>query len=64
MNTPTFNPGYYFLHVSGQIIWCPFKVVEDYGIEEYFDSPVVVHWGVVHTQEEYNNLITFFKQHS
>jgi hypothetical protein len=62
LNTQTFEPGYYYLHTNGQIILKSFYVVDCVGPSEYFDSPFVVTWGKAKTQEEYNALITKFKE--
>lgn len=62
MNTPIFEPGYYYLHTNGQIILKPFYVVDSVGPSDYFDSPFVVSWGKAQTQEEYNELITRLKE--
>jgi hypothetical protein len=43
-------------------MWKPFIVIESVGEAEYFDSPFVVSWGKVKTQEEYDLLITKLKE--
>lgn len=59
---PEFKPGYYYLHVNGRIIWKPKIVVET--DETYFDSPLVVKYWEVNTEQEYQNMVVEAKKMS
>jgi len=49
------KPGYYYLHTNGQIIWKPFIVVES--DPEYFNSPYVVKYWKVKSEEDYIKMV-------
>jgi len=55
-----FKPGYYYLHINGQIIWKPKIVVEmDFG---YFNSPMVVKYWKVENESDFNKIKIEAKQ--
>lgn len=51
-----YKPGYYYLHVNGQIIWRRDIIVES--DPQYFDSPLVVKYWKVTNESEYKKMIT------
>ena len=53
--TPGFKIGYYYLHVNSSIIYESSIVVKN--PEEYFDSPFVVKYWPVSTEEEYAQMV-------
>ncbi len=49
--------GYYYLHTNGTIIFKSMLVVDETNEVEYFDSPFVVKYWHIKTEEECNKML-------
>jgi hypothetical protein len=52
MTKKDFLPGYYYLHSSGGIVFKPRVVMTNIEATEYFDSPFVVKYWIIETEEK------------
>ena len=53
--------GYYYLHTNGNVIYKSMVVVNKYTEVEYFDSPFVVKYWHIKTEEEFAIMIDELK---
>jgi len=57
MSDKEFLPGYYYLHSGGGMVWKPIAVMTNTTASEYFDSPFVVKYWLIKTEEEYEKMM-------
>lgn len=52
-----FLPGYYYLHKNGGMVFKPKIVMLNDSVSEYFNSPFVVKYWTIETEEEYEKMM-------
>jgi hypothetical protein len=57
MTEKEFLPGYYYLHRNGGMVFKPKVVMTNIEKSEYFDSPFVVKFWYIETEEEYEKMM-------
>jgi len=62
MSNEDFLPGYYYLHSGGGIVYKPKSVMTNIEASEYFDSPFVVKYWCIETEEDYKIMMEEISQ--